>query len=144
MKRILSIIAIAMLTVVGAYAQYNIPQYSSVATNPCCGRYEIIQSEIIRKLTFKVDKYEGAIYQLVSDKNDVKVWQLMDILGFYGPGTETSNPRLPNQINYQLFTGGNMAEDTYLINIHSGKTWILSEDRKTKETMWVPMDNYPF
>lgn len=39
-------------------------KYNSVSTSLIGGRYEILQSDLVAKYTFKIDKYKGNIYQL--------------------------------------------------------------------------------
>ena len=43
------------------------------------------------------------------------------------------------EINYQLFLSGISLSDTFLINIHSGKTWQLVENSNNKTLIWQPV-----
>ncbi len=102
-----------------AWAQEtNRSQFSSV---PNTSRFEIIQSELAAKITLKIDKYTGQVFQLVTGSKGLS-WQLIQA---------EKHPRdkaTPNKVNYQVFTSGLAVRMTYLINVNSGASWQLSED----------------
>jgi hypothetical protein len=98
---------------------------SAVKTSVEGGRWEIVQSEITRRDTYKLDKYKGDVYQLVKKSDGKDTWQkLIRIGGSYDKIEE-------NKINFQIFLGGIAAKDQYLINIHTGETWCFYEDSDT-------------
>jgi hypothetical protein len=84
-------------------------------------RYEIVQSELSAKNTFRLDKFCGSVAQLVKDKDDQISWQSMPI-----------EPKLPcaadNRNHYQLFTSGLAVKFTFLMNTDNGTTWQLVVD----------------
>ena len=45
-----------------------------------------------------------------------------------------------HNINYQIFLGGDDLNDCFLINIHTGKTWVLFPD-KTNFITWKEVNN---
>lgn len=45
-----------------------------------------------------------------------------------------------HNINYQIFLGGDDLNDCFLINIHTGKTWVLLPD-KTNFITWKEVNN---
>lgn len=108
----------------------------SVKTSTENGRYEIIQSELARRQTFRLDKKTGSVFLLVTTKSGKDAWEEMEVIGKYVDDTSA-------EINYQIFIGGTAASDCFLINIYSGKTWQLFRDTDTKTLFWAPMSvNY--
>lgn len=90
------------------------PQQTSPVNN---ARFEIIQSPLLYRLIFKLDRYNGMIWQLVISKDNSLTWELMlreDIT----PGT-LDRPR------FQIFTSGIATKGTFLIDSYSGVTWVL-------------------
>ena len=79
-------------------------------------RFEIVQSTLAAKWTFRVDKSCGIISQLVITKSDGTAWQPMPVIGL---------PKCPNdgEIRYQLFSSGLAARHTFLMNTDTGKSW---------------------
>ncbi len=102
----------------------SIEKYQAVATSQTGGRYEILQSQIKRSNTFKLDKFTGQIFVFVSTKNDKVAWQEVP------KNSGILDTTVSDRINYQLFMGGTMARDCFLLNINTGVTWVLVEDRK--------------
>ena len=98
-------------------------KYQSVKTSQNGGRYEIIQSEIKRSNTFKLDKFSGKLFVFVSTKNDWFAWQ--EVSKSFS-SEDTANPSV---INYQIYMGGIAAKDCFLLNINTGITWVLTEDK---------------
>lgn len=99
------------------------------------GRYEIVQSEIARRQTFKIDKYNGKVYLYVkSSSSDNYLWEKI-----YWVGEKYEKPEKPNQINYQLFLGGIAISDCFLINIHTGKSWSLYKDTDSGSYFFSPI-----
>lgn len=107
--------------------------YSAVKTSTEGGRWEIIQSPIVRRITIKLDKFTGKTYQLVETSTKSYSWQEILWIG------EMLEEKYKNKINYQLFTGGLTVKDTYLINIHTGQTWMLYGDTSDNSIFWATM-----
>lgn len=107
---------------------------SSVISNQA--RYEIVQSTIAARFTFRVDKVCGNISQLVATKNDDLIWEPMTVI------------KLPNCTNdgknrYQLFLSGLAARHSYLLNTENGRTWqVRSFTNKSgnEDSAWFPLD----
>lgn len=115
--------------------------YPSVKTSIDSGRFEIIQSPILRKLTFKLDKYTGKTYQLVKTSNNNVTWEIVEWLGYDDEASFQQNN--PNKVAYQLFLGGITIKDTFLINILTGDTWQLFHDPDKDFLYWAPLrSNY--
>lgn len=65
--------------------------------------------------TFKLDKFSGQVYQLVHNKNDELVWDLM------AKGPNPANTVVVSgKVNYQIFTSGIAAKFTILIGARDG------------------------
>ena len=123
MKRIIMSLAIALITL-GSFAQ-NLS--TSVSTSTVHGRYEIVMSNILAKLTFKLDKYNGDVFQLVETSKGNLTFERLYVSR--GSAVDT---KYPDQINYQLVMSGILAKCTFLININTGETWQLVYDNKEK------------
>lgn len=104
--------------------------YHAVQTSVISGRYEIIQSEIARRVTLKLDKYTGDVYLLVSINDNSYTWEKMDRIGDFLDTIKEDT------INYQIFLGGIALKDSFLINIHTGKTWKLYNDPSDNRLFW--------
>lgn len=99
-------------------------KYQSISTSQTGGRYEIIQSDRARVLTFKVDKYDGIVYQLVIKEDSTYTWQEIPRYN------KIKDQCKPGTINYQVFMGGIMQCDCFLLNIQTGAVWLLYKDNK--------------
>lgn len=121
MKKML--LLFVLLSFSNIYSQLQ--KYQAVATSQVGGRYEIIQSEIKRINTFKLDKYTGKVYVFVTTKSDWYAWQEVN------KSNVELDTTIPERINYQIFMGGILAKDCFLLNINTGATWLLVEDKKT-------------
>jgi len=99
-------------------------------------RYEIVQSPIAVKQTFKLDTYTGEVYLLVHDFNDKNLWQRMS-----REFTLKPDPKNPDSRNYRIFVSALGTRYTFLINVNSGTTWQLFEDTDTKALFFKPMDD---
>jgi mannitol-1-phosphate/altronate dehydrogenase len=91
-------------------------------------RFQIVQSNIAAKGTFKLDTYEGKVYQLVVDYNNNESWQLLKRIG-----NSINDNQVDGQRNYEIFLSTIAMRYTYLINLNTGATWQLVEDPNTEE-----------
>lgn len=110
----------------------QVEDYPYVFTSQTGGRFEIIQSPMARRLTFKLDKYTGNIFQLVRNEEKELVWRKLlnfelDLLNIFLP------EKVEEKISYQLFMGGMAISDCFLLNIHNGDTYRLYEDSESEE-----------
>ena len=122
MKKILSIYCMLLLCVSMQAGDGG----GMVSTSQTGGRYEIIQSNVLRELLFKLDKYTGEVYQYV--KYDTGIigngWEKVAVL------MKMDEIKDPTKINYQLFMSGLSAGDCFLLNINNGNTYRLFKDKK--------------
>lgn len=111
--------------VISAFAQES----HSVSTSQIGGRYEIIQSPLARKYTFKLDKYTGNVWQYVMSVDDNTTWQsvprAIDVLGTLVPYSITDED-ISSTVRYQLYIGGTAVRDMFLLDIETGQTWVLT------------------
>jgi hypothetical protein len=99
-------------------------------------RYEIVQSSLAARFTFRVDKVCGNISQLVVTANDKPLWESMSVIKL---------PKCNNdgKIRYQLFLSGLAARHTFLMNTDNGKTWQIrsfTNKNGNEESAWFPLD----
>jgi len=87
-------------------------------TLPSGARFEIVQSELAARWTFRLDRFTGHIAQLVKTKDDDNAWEEMSIIGLPSV-TAPLHPR------FQLFASGLAARYTFLIDTETGRTWVL-------------------
>lgn len=103
-----------------AYAQADdFPSPSHQLTSPpSTARFEIVQSQLAAKWTFRLDRYSGRIWQLVKTSDDDNTWEEMPVMGL-PKGQAAARP------HFQIFTSGLAARHTFLIDNDTGKTWVV-------------------
>lgn len=136
MRKICSLLLISSIALV-AKAEEFVAQHQQTSSVPN-GRFEIIQSELAVRWTFKLDRFNGRIWQLVLNKDDNNTWGEMLVLGIPKP----SSPPHPH---FQIFTSSLAVRFTLLIDTDTGKTWQVTTDKgKNKDgtvyeiTYWSP------
>lgn len=92
-------------------------------------RFEILAS---KQFAFKLDKYSGEVYQLVST-------------GLFSPGkwvlmsrqVENMNDSVcANAVNYQLYIHEEQASHVFLMNVNTGATWTLGKRGDNRAYSW--------
>ena len=112
-------------------------QQRTEQTEPATGsRFRIVQSDIAARLTFRLDRYAGAVNQLVKNSSGDNSWESMMILP--PPGVKT-----PDHARFQIFTSGMAVKFTFLIDNDTGRTWQLvkattksSDGTETSSESW--------
>ncbi|QBR00495.1 hypothetical protein [Paraburkholderia pallida] len=119
----------------GTKAQTDTINQQSVVTHvPVDARFEIVQSELAVRWTFKLDKFTGNVFQLVATKSGDLAWEEMPRFKSRVP-----DPVTPGRPNYQIFMSGIMAKNMFLMNVNSGATWQLQKG--SDDTVgWVPFE----
>jgi hypothetical protein len=115
-----------------AQGQTEFVQHESTGV-PSSSRYEIVQSSLLVRSTFRVDKYLGVVDQLVITKDSALTWQPM--ARWQHPN---SDPRHAGQVNYQLFLSGIANRYTFLMNLNNGSTWQLAMTADS-DLVWDPL-----
>jgi hypothetical protein len=105
---------------------------------PSNARFEIVQSELAAKWTFRLDRYTGHVAQLTHNKDGDNVWQEMRVIGI--PYITS-----PTRARFQIFTSGLAARHTFLIDTDTGKTWVIATSKGKNEdgtdyedSLWQP------
>ena len=93
-------------------------------TVPSTSRYEIVQSPLLARLAFKLDRHTGDTWQFVETGSGNFAWQ--EVTRIYTENDE----RKPNQTNYQIFMSSIRAQVTILMNTNTGVSWVIAEDPK--------------
>lgn len=101
------------------YAQSNVFNEHQSTTPPPDARYEIVQSQLAAKWTFRLDRHTGRIHQLVKTQDSGTAWEAMLVLEM---------PELPrtDKPRFVIFTSGLAARHTFLMDAETGKTWVLT------------------
>jgi hypothetical protein len=126
-------LGLAALSFASHAQERSTPPHSST-TIPPSARYEIVQSQLAAKWTFRLDRVCGQVTQLVKSKDDEVTWENMGVIGLPKCVVD-AKPR------YQLFSSALAARHTFLLNLDNGKTWILTsfKDEKLGEvSAWAP------
>ncbi|MDE4917017.1 hypothetical protein ACUXAV_001637 [Cupriavidus metallidurans] len=123
--------ALHLFTFSTAFAQ-STSQRSVITAAAADARFEIVQSELALRWTFKLDKQSGVVYQLVASKDGVLSWDEMARYKHTLP-----DPVVAGKTNYQIFLSGIAAKNTFLINVNSGATWQLQGSDSGNS--WVPI-----
>lgn len=133
--RYLTILYLVQISFLAA-AQDNAPSVHQMTTTPENARFEIVQSPLAAKWTFRLDRYTGNVGQLVNTASGGAAWESMTVIGL--PKVDgTSGPR------FILLTSGLAARFTFLMDTQSGRTWELTSVGKGSsdpETVWQPFD----
>ena len=115
----------------------NIHQHT---TTPSTARYEIVQSELAAKLTFRLDRITGYVRQLVRTKEDNNAWEATRVIDL----PSISAPLRPR---FQIFTSGIAGRHTFLIDTDTGKTWVVVSVKSKNldgtehdEVVWQPFE----
>jgi hypothetical protein len=98
---------------------------------PPDSRYELIQSPLIARLMLRVDRFNGEVDHFVLDTQGN---------GYFWVPVKMEKSALKdfhvyadNRVHFQVFTSGLIVEDTFLIDVDTGKTWILVKDQKDQQ-----------
>lgn len=135
MKKLILISLYALTS--NTFAQYKDANIHSTTTVSNQSRYEIVQSTLAAKWTFRLDKVCGNIGQLVTTKTDGVAWESMLVFGL--PKCQADGKH-----RYQLFTSGLAARHTYLMNTDTGKTWqirTLTDNQGIESSAWFVFDD---
>ena len=135
MNRFLVIISFIFISL-GAMAQ--IEKHPYVSTSQTGGRFEIIQSPIARRLTFRLDKYTGEVFQYVLGKDDKPLWEKISNVWL---SLILDKDKKQDYIKFQLFMGGIAVADCFLLDIETGITFNLYEDPNTRELFFGYMSD---
>ena len=107
------------------------PPAPHVMTTPAAdARYEILQSSLSDRWTFRLDRYCGRISRLVETPEKNHTWEEMDVKAL-------PNCNISPRPHFQIFLSSLAARFTFLIDTESGETWKLltSTDEAGEEVL---------
>jgi hypothetical protein len=116
--------AILLLTLSGSAFAQQASDIHQQTTAPAGARFEIVQSELAARWTFRLDRFTGRVSQLVTPPLGGHVWDGMIVLDL-PPASGTPHAK------FQIFTSGIAAKHTFLIDVETGKTWVLESIKTT-------------
>ena len=136
-----SIIAVFALVVLCGNAAAQDAKPAHQFTSPVPGaRFEIIQSPLAAKWTFRLDRHTGKVWQLVKTKDDDNSWEEMPVMDL---------PKIAGQPKprFQMFSSGLAARHSFLLDAETGKSWVVvagkrkrSDGTEYEVNRWVPFE----
>ena len=102
-------------------------------TVPDSARFEVVQSPLLAKLAFRLDRFSGETWQFVSTQDNSYAWQRIKRISV------PNDKKVSGKVNYQIFLSGIRAQVTILINTTTGASWYIAEDPK-EGVFWSPME----
>ena len=136
MKLLLFVVVILSITPYSVSSQEVSPH--QVTTPPPDTRFEIVQSQVAAKWTFRLDRFTGQVSQLVRTLDERNAWEHMEVI----------DPPIifkPLKPRFQIFTSGLAARHTFLLDTESGKTWVIvhqtrqgADGSKYEVNLWEP------
>jgi hypothetical protein len=112
-----AVLSLAFLAVV-AWADVPPHDVHQASAPPPDARFEIVQSQLAARWTFRLDRYAGRVWRLVTSEEYDSEWQAMEVV--QPPAASGSRPR------FQLFASGLASRFLFLIDTDTGRTWQLS------------------
>jgi len=101
-------------------------------TVPDSARFEAVQSPLLAKLAFRLDRYTGETWQFVSTQDNSYAWQRIERIAL------PNDTKPAGKVNYQIFLSGIRAQISILMNTTPGASWYIAEDPK-EGVFWCPM-----
>jgi len=110
---------LAVLWPAQSFAQREAVQHEQSAV-PLESRYQMVQSTLTARSTFRVDKVLGRVDQIVMRADSTLAWQPI-------PRRQhpDGDPQVAGRVNYQIFLSGLAVRHTFLMNVNNGATWQL-------------------
>jgi len=102
-------------------------------TVPDSARFEVVQSPLLAKLAFRLDRYTGETWQFVSTQDNSYAWQRIKRIAL------PNDTKTAGKVNYQIYLSGIRAQVTILMNTTTGASWYIAEDPK-EGVFWSPME----
>ncbi|MDY6903962.1 MAG: hypothetical protein SWH61_04675 [Thermodesulfobacteriota bacterium] len=115
------------MSATGVAEEKEIPPGNHQSTAPPeDARYEIVQSQLAVKWTFKLDRYTGKIYQLAATEEGLAIWGEMLVW-------DAPDHKAGKKPRYQIMTSGLTTAHSFLLDTETGKTWLLTERTLTSK-----------
>lgn len=137
MKSLVVVLLLLAGNVTAAGSDYPSPAHEH--TSPVQGsRFEVMQSPLAAKWTFRLDRFTGRVWLLVKNKDDDNMWEEMTVL-------DLPKAQGPPRPRFQLFTSGLAARHTFMLDTDSGKSWLVvitkrknAEGGDVEVAVWQP------
>jgi hypothetical protein len=140
MKAILALALSASLFGGPGLAQGDVDINQQTAA-PVNARYQLVQSTITMRDTYRLDTFTGRVHRLVRNKDGELLWEEMVV---------RQRPAVanPTAARFQIFLSGIAAKGSYMIDTRTGQTWQVVEAKldpqgpdtdANKHTMWAPL-----
>jgi hypothetical protein len=104
---------------------------------PSTSRFEVFRTRGISALAFRLDKYEGIVWELAINsrfrkgKDEQYAWQKTARL----PHSQDTG-KLSGQVNYQIVAS---RVGPILLNVQTGAAWMFARDAGKDEAYWYPV-----
>jgi hypothetical protein len=113
----------------------------SQSTPPSDARYEIVESSLTVRDTFRLDRFTGRVWRIVSNGGGDDLWEEM---------TVENRPEVGNSstARFQVFLSGLAVRYSLLLDTQTGETWEITkskidpnggEDESNVATIWAPI-----
>jgi|SRR5579872_166928 len=140
MKRLVAT-AVLVLMICGSISAQQTSDIHQQTTAPAGARFEIVQSEIAARWTFRLDRFTGHVSQLVTPADGRSAWENMVVI-------DLPPASAPSHAKFQIFTSGISARHTFLIDVETGKTWVIVSNKTTDKDgheeeyfLWEPFSS---
>jgi len=117
-------------------AQDESGKYPTLTSAIPGARFEIVQSSIIARETFKLDRVTGRVWQLAKNPKDVILWEETSVR------SRPSIAPMATSVRFQIFLSGIAARYAFLIDSLTGNVWQLTRltsEGEPDELAWIPM-----
>ena len=128
----MKLVAFALFLTLALFGQE--PTHTVFTVPPANARFQIVQSEMTAKGTFKLDRFTGRVWQLLGTPEG-NIWSAMVVQGIGVKGVESTAPR------YQLFTSGLAYKFTYLLDTLNGTYWELVGSESSNDSWQLVLNN---
>ncbi len=137
--RVLLAVALVMLAWPGrGVAQTDAARTSASSALPANARYQIVQSPLTLRDTFRLDRVTGRVHRMVEREDSGLAWVEMVVL-------ERPNHSASGPPRFTLFLSGISGRSSYLLDTTTGRTWgpamLKPKGRPTDESelAWAPI-----
>ncbi len=130
--------ALSLLAAMPVHAQSDAARTGASTTLPVNARYQIVQSPLTLRDTFRLDRVTGRVHRMVEREGAGLVWVEMVVVE--RPNLAASGPP-----RFTLFLSGISGRSSYLLDTQTGRTWapalLAPKGRPADESelAWAPV-----
>ena len=135
--RLLWAMSFSLLLLVPVVAQGEVSNIHQSTAASVDSRFEIVQSQLAARWTFRLDRYTGDVMQLLLNSEKENIWAKVLV-------QDMPKIKNANRPRFQIFTSGLAARHTFLLDTVTGKTWTLifdsipTKDGETEAIVFKP------